>query len=67
MGGSLVYRNSYHPFSFQMAKRFLMDGDVQDLKNLKRHHGKGILDETEFKASLAVVLEAEKEEGALSS
>ena len=43
-----------------MAELFLTDEDVQDLKNLKRHHDEEILDETEFKASKVVVVEAAK-------
>ena len=46
-----------------MAERFLTDEDVQDLKNLKRHHDEGIHDETEFTASKAVAFEAAKRRG----
>ena len=46
-----------------MAERFLMDENVQDSKNLKRHHDEGVLDENEFKAPKAVVLEAAKRGG----
>ena len=60
MSGSLVNRNSYHPIYFKIVERFLTGEDVQDLKNLKHHHDEGVLDETEFKASKAAVLEAAK-------
>eukprot|EP00614_Pseudopedinella_elastica_P020440 CAMPEP_0172631738 /NCGR_PEP_ID=MMETSP1068-20121228/180834_1 /TAXON_ID=35684 /ORGANISM="Pseudopedinella elastica, Strain CCMP716" /LENGTH=69 /DNA_ID=CAMNT_0013442967 /DNA_START=30 /DNA_END=236 /DNA_ORIENTATION=- len=46
-----------------MAERFLTDEDAHDMKNLKRHRGEGVLDENEFKASKAVVLEAAKRGG----
>ena len=60
MNGSLVYRKSKSlpPILF-LAERVLADKDLQNLRNLK-FHDEVILDETGFKTSRAVVLEAAK-------
>ncbi len=39
---------------------FLTEAEERDLTKLKRHHDKGMLDETEYKACKAVILEAAK-------